>query len=146
MKEADAQNLERQLDQWRARLNESQMRIDAMNAGMAKLDTESIASYDAPLKVLQDKVDHARRQVEEGQSRLDALRRSTDSAEHGGQAGSESAWETFTTGLEAAWDDLKGALDQAVSKLGKPTAGNESGGRETRNESGENHRRPETPP
>lgn len=117
MKDAYLRVLEAWLDQWNARLNESQARIDAVTGAMAALDDAERDDYGRHLLVLQERIEHARAALDEGRSRVDALR-ANEAAWH--DAGSESAWELFKTGAEAAWDDLKLALDQAVAEPPKP--------------------------
>ena len=117
MKDAYLRVLEAWLDQWSARLNESQARIDAVTGAMAALDDAERDDYGRHVLALQDKINHARAKLDEGRSRVDALRAS-DAAWH--EAGSQSAWELFKTGAEAAWDDLTLALDRAAAQPLRP--------------------------
>lgn len=117
MNDAYVRVLEAWLDQWNAKLNESQARIDAVTGAMAALDDAERDDYGRHLLVLQERIDHARAVLNEGRSRVNALR-ANEAAWH--DTGSESAWDLFKTGAEAAWDDLKLALDQAVAKPRQP--------------------------
>jgi phage shock protein A len=115
MKDTDLRVVQAWLDQWAARLDESQARIDGVKASIALLDAEARAQVNAQLVALQQKIDRARAKLEEGRSRIEAARRSSPVASAHGQAGTDSTWETFKAGVEALWNDLAQALDQAVT-------------------------------
>jgi hypothetical protein len=119
MKDAHLRVLEAWLDQWSARLNESQARLDAVTDASAALDAEARANHAAHRLALQEKIDLARAKLQEGRLQVDALR-ATDAAWSEVQAGTESAWEVFKTGAEAAWEDLKQLLDQTAAKPEPP--------------------------
>src|SRR5829696_475156 len=122
MKDAYVRILEAWLDQWSARLDESQARIDAMTASMGLLeDEQSRAHGGAHLLLVQQKIVHARAMLTEGRSKVEALRRS-DAAWNEVQGGAEAAWELFKTGAEATWAALTEAMDRAATR---PVAKNE---------------------
>jgi ATP/maltotriose-dependent transcriptional regulator MalT len=131
MKQTDLRVVEAWLDQWAARLDESHARIDGVKAAMAALDHEARATYDAQLRVLQEKIENARAKLEEGRLRVDALGRSRDE-----RAGTESAWEIFKAGAEAVWNDLKQALDQTGANPVESADQNAPASREPTNDSG----------
>jgi hypothetical protein len=109
MNDAYTRLLEAWLDQWSARLDESQARIDAMAASMSTLDdVEARSQCGAHLLLLQQKIEHARARLDEGRSKVEALRQSGDAT----QGGTDSAWDLFKAEAELAWDDLKNAMDQ----------------------------------
>lgn len=117
MKDAYVRILEAWLDQWSAKLDESQARIDAVMASMSMLDDEQARAQGcAHVRLVQHKIEHARATLDEGRSKVEALRQSSDTVWNEMQGGAEAAWETFKTGAEASWGDLTKALDRAATR------------------------------
>jgi chromosome segregation ATPase len=108
------------LDQWSARLNESQSRLDGVKAALPAVDDEAKARYGAQLLVLQEKIDQARAKLEEGRAQIESLGRSAGEAQDDVRTGMESAWETFKAGAEAIWADLAQTMSQAVASPEPP--------------------------
>lgn len=92
MKDAYAQKLQAQLDQWNAEIAKLKAKADSTQA-------------DAKIEYYEE-IDRLRKEQLEAQEKLNELR----------QAG-ETAWEDLKAGVENAWDSLENALKKAASRF-----------------------------
>jgi peptidoglycan hydrolase CwlO-like protein len=89
-READIGKMETQLKEWGAKLDELSAKAD-------KAGTEADASY-------RKRIDNLKAKYEVAHSKLDELR----------AAGSEK-WNTFGTGVESAWNELRDAFKELTN-------------------------------
>jgi multidrug resistance efflux pump len=92
LKEAYQEQMEAQLKEWAAKIDQVKARADVAEAG-AKVE------YYKQIETMRAKADAVRTQL------------------NGMKASSEAAWESLKGGVESAWTDLKASVEGAVAKF-----------------------------
>ena len=84
--------MSKQLKEWSAKIDELESRIDTVSGDMK-------AAYGQRISDIKDKRDAMSQKLQEL------------------KGASGDAWKTLATGMDSAWDDLKGALKSAKEKF-----------------------------
>ena len=110
-------NIEKQILEWQAQMNEYSERIKEFKVKAEQLEEESKLQYLEQIQELEHRIDAVKNKIADGQQRLDTLKSAGDEAWEEVKVGSEKAWDELVQGINTAWGEVKTSLDLASSKI-----------------------------